>query len=160
MLIPPPQSWLQPGFWMPVKLSTATRAVSTALSAELASLFSSLPLSLAAWGALRPASEDRSGQTAPGRKFAAHHTPLRTNCIDNIMKNLVHSIFVENPEIAIAEKVHLKSLELDAVLAGHILDGDSAIVGHPGFWTNGCVFWKARGNDVAGVLIGPGIKLG
>jgi hypothetical protein len=145
---------------MPVKLSTATRAVSTALSTGLASLCSSLSLGPAAWGALRPASEDRSGQTTAGRKFASHYTPFGANSIDDIMKNLVHGIFIEDAKIAIGEKVHLESLEFDAVLARHILDGDSAIVGHSGFRTNGRVFRKARGDDVAGVLIGPGIKLG
>ena len=75
------------------------------------------------------------------------------------MKNLVNGVFIEDAEIAIGEEVHLESLELDALLARHILDGDCAIVGKAGLGTDGSVLWKARSDDVTRVLIGPGIEL-
>src|SRR5208282_52837 len=115
--------------------------------------------SFAAWGALRPASEERSGQAAAGREFAAHHTPFGIDGFDNIMKNLVHGVFIKDAEIAIREEVHLQSFELEAFLARHVLDGDRAIVGHSGFWADGSIFGKARSDDVAGILVGPGIEL-
>lgn len=75
------------------------------------------------------------------------------------MENFVHSVFVEDAEIAISEQVHLESLEFDAFLARHVLDSDGAVVGQSGFWTDGGVLGKASGDDVTGELIGPGIEL-
>src|SRR5580693_4492597 len=161
MLIPPPQSWLQPGIWMPVKIiyRNSRPVYGWARSARLAPRHAGFSPGFAAGGTLRPASEDRSGQTATRSKLATHHTPLRAYSCNDIMENLVHGVFIEDPEIAIGEEVHLESLELDAVFVRQVLNGDGAVVWHAGFRANGTVLRKTRGDDVAPILVGPGVEL-
>lgn len=53
-----------------------------------------------------PAGEDGSGQAAAGREFAADDTPLRANGFDNVAEDFVHSVFVEDAQIAVGEEIH------------------------------------------------------
>jgi hypothetical protein len=103
-----------------------------------------------------PAGEDGGGQAAAGCEFAADHAPFRANGGDDIAENFVHSVFIEDAQAAVGEEIHFQGLQLDAVFPRHVLDGDGAEVGETGFGADGGVFGKARGNDVAGKLIGPG----
>src|SRR5690348_1172516 len=106
MLIPPPQSGLQVGVWTPVKLSPATRAVSTGWSPGRPSRCA-YDAAGSARGKPRPAGTNRGCQTATRRELAPPDTPLRTDGFYNIMKHFVYRILIENAEIAIGEEVHL-----------------------------------------------------
>jgi hypothetical protein len=107
-----------------------------------------------------PAGEDRGGETTAGGEFAADEAPFGVEGGDEFAKDSVDGVFVEDAEVAIGEEIHFQGLELDAGFLGHVLDGDGAEVGEAGFGADGRVFWKARGDDVAGELIGPGFERG
>src|SRR5690242_6085156 len=119
MLIPPPQSGLQVGDWTPVKLSPATRAVSTGWSSGRPSRCACNPAG-SARGKPRPAGKNRGCQTAARRELAAHDTPLRTDGFNNIMKHLVYRIFIENAEIARSEE-HTSELQSHVNLVCRLL---------------------------------------
>jgi hypothetical protein len=107
-----------------------------------------------------PASEDGGGEAAAGGEFAADDAPFWEHGGDEIAEDFVDGVFVEDAEIAIGEKIHFQGLELDAGFFGHVLDGDGAEVGEAGLGADGGVFGKARGDDIAGELIGPGLERG
>jgi hypothetical protein len=91
-----------------------------------------------------PASENRSGQAAAGGKFAADHAPFRVNGGDEVTKNSVDGVFVEDAQAAVGEEIHFQGFQLDAIFLRHVLDGDSAEVGATGLGANGGVFGTAR----------------
>src|SRR5216683_1554498 len=123
--------------------------------------WTSLPCApLLARADLGPPGEDGGGEAAAGSKFAADDTPFGLNGGDDVAKNFVHRVFVEDAQAAVGEEIHLQGLQLDAVVLGHVLNGDGAEVGEPGLGADGRVFGKARGNHVAGKLIGPGFERG
>ena len=107
-----------------------------------------------------PASEDGGGEAAAGGEFAADDAPLGADGGDDVVENLVDGVFVEDAEVAIGEEIHFQGFELDAIFFGHVLNGDGAEVGEAGLGADGGVFWKPRGDDVAGELIGPGFQRG
>src|SRR5229473_283372 len=122
-------------------------------------LLTSLPRApLLARADLGPAGEDGGGEAAAGSEFAADDAPLGADGGDDIAENFVHGVFVKNAEAAVGEEVHFQGFQLDAILLRHVLDGDGAEVGETGLVAHGGVFGKARGDDVAGKLIGPRLQ--
>src|SRR5216683_2467130 len=107
-----------------------------------------------------PAREDGRGQAAARSEFAAHDAPFGLNGGDDVAEDFVDGVFVEDAQAAVGEEIHFQGLQLDAVLLRHVLDGDGAEVGETGLGADGGVFGKARGNNVAGKLIGPGFERG
>src|SRR6266481_7558864 len=108
----------------------------------------------------RPAGEDGGGEAAAGGEFAADDAPFGADGGDDVAEDFVDGVFVEDAEIAIGEEIHFERFELDAIFFGHVLDGDGAEVREAGLGAHGGVFGEARGDDVAGELIGPGFERG
>src|SRR5712692_5051422 len=138
-----------------------------ALQAKSLSLFRSLPryfftsllrAPLLARANGGPAGEDGGGEAAAGREFAADDAPFGANGGDDVAEDFVDGVFVKDAEPAVGEKIHFQGFELEAVLLRHVLDGDGAEVGETGLGADGGVFGKARGDDVAGKLIGPRLE--
>src|SRR6267378_3853172 len=107
-----------------------------------------------------PAGDDGGGEAAAGREFSADDAPLRMDRGDDVVENFVDGVFVEDAEVAISKEIHLEGFELDAIFFGHVLDGDGAEVGEAGLGAYGGVFREARGDDIAGELVGPGFERG
>lgn len=107
-----------------------------------------------------PAGEDGGGQAAAGSEFAADNAPFRANGFDDVAKDFVHRVFVEDAEVTVGEEIHFQGFQLEAIFPRHVLNGDGAIVGHAGLGADRGIFGKARGDDVAGKLIRPGLEFG
>src|SRR6266851_4434989 len=124
-------------------------------------LLTSLPRApLLARADLGPAGEDGGGEAAAGSEFAADDAPLGAHGGDDVAEDFVDGVFVKDAEAAVGEQIHFQGFQLDAILLRHVLDGDGAEVGETGLGADGGVFGKARGDDVAGKLIGPGFECG
>jgi hypothetical protein len=109
---------------------------------------------------LRPAGKHGGGEASTGSEFAAHNAPFRVNGVDNVAENFVYGVFVEDAEAAVGQEIHFQGFQLDAVFLRHVLDGDGAEIREARLRTDGRVFWKARGDDIAGELIRPGFERG
>src|SRR5882724_12794638 len=107
-----------------------------------------------------PAGEDGGGKAAAGSEFAADDAPFGADGGDDVVKDFIGGVFVEDAEVAIGEEIHFEGFELDAILFGHVLNGDGAEVGEAGLGADRGVFGEARGDDVAGELIRPGFERG
>src|SRR5713226_6419271 len=138
-----------------------------ALQAKSLSLFRSLPryfftsllrAPLLARANGGPAGKDGGGEAAAGSEFAADDAPFGANGGDDVAEDFVDGVFVKDAEAAVGEKIHFQGFQLDAILLRHVLDGDGAEVGETGLGAHGGVFGKARGDDVAGKLIGPRLE--
>jgi len=79
---------------------------------------------------------------------------------DDVAQNSVDGVFIEDAQAAVGEEIHFQGFQLDAVFLRHVLDGDGAEVGETGLGADGGVLGKARSNNVAGKLIGPGFERG
>src|SRR2546430_1823009 len=107
-----------------------------------------------------PAGEDRGGEAAARSEFAADDAPLGANGGDDVAEDFVDGVFVEDAEAAVGEEIHFQGFQLEAIFFRHVLDGDGAEVGETRLGTDGGVFGKACGDDVAGKLIRPSLKRG
>src|SRR6266571_4571515 len=124
-------------------------------------LFISLLLaSLLARPDLGPAGEYGGGQAAAGGEFAAHDAPFGLHGGHDVVQHFVNGIFVEDAQAAVSEEIHFQGFQFDAILLRHVLDGDGAEVGETRLRADGGVLGKARGNNVAGKLVGPGFERG
>src|SRR5882724_9367236 len=94
-----------------------------------------------------PAGEDGGGEAAAGGEFAADDAPFGADSGDDVVKDFVDGVFVEDAEAAIGEEIHFEGFELDAIFFGHVLNGDGAEVGEAGLGADGGVFGEARGVD-------------
>src|SRR5438105_14955263 len=108
----------------------------------------------------RPAGEDRGGEAAARSEFAADDAPFGANGGDDVAQHFIDGVFVEDAEAAVGEEIHFQSFQLEAIFFRHVLDGDGAEVGETRLGTDGGVFGKACGDDVAGKLIRPSLKRG
>src|SRR5258708_2805259 len=109
---------------------------------------------------LGPAGEDGGGEAAAGGEFAADHAPFGLNGGDDVAQHSGDGGFVEDAQGAVGEGIHFQGLPVDGIFLRRVLDGDGAEVGQPGLGADGGVLGKARGNNVAGKLIGPGFERG
>ena len=107
-----------------------------------------------------PAGEDGGGEAAAGSECAADDAPFGADGADDVVEDFVNGVFVEDAEVAIGEEIHFEGFELDTIFFGQVLDGDGAEVGEAGLGADGGVFGEARGDDVAGKLVGPGFERG
>ena len=55
----------------------------------------------------RPARLDGCPDPAPGPELAAHHGPDRIAGLDYVFEDLIHNVFLEDSEVAVAEQVLL-----------------------------------------------------
>src|SRR5882762_9923517 len=119
-----------------------------------------LPSALELGADLGPTGEDGGGEAAARSEFTAHEAPFGLHGGDDVAQHSVDGVFVEDAQAAVGEEIHFQGFQLDAIFLRHVLDGDGAEVGETGFRADGGVLGKARGNNVAGKLIGPGLERG
>src|SRR6266849_7820750 len=105
-----------------------------------------------------PAGFDARGQAAAGSEFAANNAPDRLGGFHDIAQDAVDSVFVKDSEAAIPQQIHFQGLQLEAEFLRLILNGDGAVVRKPGLGADRSVFGKARGDGIAGELVGPGLE--
>src|SRR5271166_5255497 len=107
---------------------------------------------------LWPACKNGSVQATTGSEVPFDDAPDGPGGFDDVLEHFVDGIFIENAQIAIGEQVHFQGLELDAILARLVLNGNDAEVGQAGLGANRRVFGKSSGDDVARKLVGPGFQ--
>ena len=107
-----------------------------------------------------PPGEDGGIQAAAGSEVALDDAPDRISGFDDVAEHFVYGIFVKNAQIAVGEEIHFEGLEFDAGFAWFILNGDNAEIRESRLGANRRVFGEASGNDIAGILVGPGLQGG
>src|ERR1700727_2711659 len=79
---------------------------------------------------------------------------------DDVVEDLVDDVLLEDAEVAIGEEVLLEGLQIHALFAGHVTDGEAAEVGEAGLGADGGELGGVD-EDLAGLeLIGPGLDGG
>src|ERR1700691_4688499 len=68
---------------------------------------------------------DDGGDAATGAEVANDLGPDRVAGFDDVVEDLVDDVFLEDAQIAIGEEILLEALELEALLAGHVADGET-----------------------------------
>src|SRR2546426_6974632 len=106
----------------------------------------------------RPARFDAGGQAAAGSEFAANNTPNRLGGFHDIAQDAVDGVFIKDSEAAIRQQIHFQGLQLEAEFLRPILNRDGTVVRKPGLGADRSVFGKARGDGIAGELVGPGLQ--
>src|SRR6266851_5752089 len=71
---------------------------------------------------------DDGGDAASGAEVADYLGPDGVGGFDDVVEDLVDDVLLEDAEVAIGEEVLLEGLELEALLAGHVADGEGADV--------------------------------
>src|SRR5260370_1443942 len=106
----------------------------------------------------RPAGFDAGSQATAGSEFAANNAPNRLGGFHDIAQDAVDGVFVKDSEAAIPQQVHFQGLQLEAEFLRLILNRDGAVVRKPGLRADRGVFGKARGDGIAGELVGPSLE--
>src|ERR1700685_722378 len=75
---------------------------------------------------------DDGGDASAGAEVADYLGPDGVGGFDDVVEDLVDDVFLEDAEVAVDKEVFLEGLQLHALLAGHVADGEAAEVGKPG----------------------------
>ena len=80
---------------------------------------------------------DYGGDAAAGTEVADDLGPDGVAGFDDVVKDLVDDVFLEDAEVAVGEEVLFEGLELEAALAGHVANGEAAEVREAGLGADG-----------------------
>jgi hypothetical protein len=75
---------------------------------------------------------DDGGDAAAGTEVADYLCPDWITGFDYVVEDLIDDVFLKDAEVAVGEEVLLEGLELEALLARHIANGEAAEVGQAG----------------------------
>ena len=79
--------------------------------------------------------------------------------VDDIVKDPIDSIFIENAEIAVGMDIHFERFQLKTFFIGHVVQRDNPEVRQVCFWTNRRILGDLDGNFVAFILIWEGFDV-
>jgi hypothetical protein len=94
-----------------------------------------------------------------GCEFAADTHRNRFASLDQVSKNAINRILVEDAEAAVGRDVFLQGFKLKAPLIWNIAHVERAKIRQAGSRANGCVFWKDDFDFIIRILIFPALDL-
>jgi hypothetical protein len=100
---------------------------------------------------------DSTLNSSAGSEFASDTHRNRFASLDQVLKNAIDRILIEDAEIAVGRDVFLQGLEFQAPLVWNITHMDGPEIGQAGSRTNGCVFRKDDFDFIIRILIFPAL---
>ena len=102
---------------------------------------------------------DLAGEPAAGGEGAGDFCPDRMAGGDDILKDPIHGILIEDAEITVGMDVHFECLEFKAFFVRHVVQRDRAEIRQIRFGANGCVLWNLDRDLVTFILVWKGFDL-
>src|SRR6202000_2283374 len=80
---------------------------------------------------------DDGGDAAAGTEVADNFGPDGVASFDDVVKDLIDDVLLEDAEVTVGEEIFLEGFEFETGFAGHVADGDAAEVGEAGLGADG-----------------------
>lgn len=101
----------------------------------------------------RVASLNLTRESSARGERTGHGCPYRTAGCDDVLKDTVHRVLIENAQIPVRVDVHFEGLEFKALLVRHVVERDGAEVRQIRFRANRRVLRNLDRNFISLILI-------
>lgn len=105
-------------------------------------------------------SFDLTRQPAARSEGTGDFRPDGTAGFDNVLKDSVDRIFVEDAEITVGVDVQFERFQLKTFFIGHVVQCNGSEVRQVGFGANRCVLGDLNRNFISLILIREGLDVG
>ena len=105
-------------------------------------------------------SFDLTRQPAPRSESTGDFRPDGTASFDNILKDSVDGIFVENAEITVGVDVQFECFQLETFLIRHVVQCNGSEIRQVGFGANRCILRDLNRNLISLILIRESLDVG